>query len=61
VNLYSPSKHNRFELFVDVVQNLVVDFERLEDLLVRVLEGQARKIRSDLAPARVRAALVRRA
>jgi hypothetical protein len=46
---------------VDVVQHFVVHFKRLEDLLIQVLEGQARKIRSDLALARVRAAPVQRA
>jgi hypothetical protein len=60
VNFHRRSVHNCFELFVDVIQNLVVHFECLEDLLVRVLEGQAGKIQSDLAPACVRAAPVRR-
>lgn len=60
MNLYSSSERNSFELFMDVVQDFVVHFERLEDLLVRILKGNAGEVGSDLAPACVRAAPVRR-
>ena len=60
MDLYSSSERNGLELFVYVVQDLVVYFKCLEDLLVRILKGNAGEVGSDLAPACVRAAPVRR-
>jgi hypothetical protein len=60
VDVDRPLVCNHLQLFVNVIQDPVVNFERLKDLLVRVLEGQPGKIRCDLAPACVRAAPVRR-
>jgi hypothetical protein len=45
---------------VDVVQDLVVHFQRLEDLLVRVLQRQPGEVRGNLAPSCIIAASVRR-
>jgi hypothetical protein len=45
---------------VDVVQDLVVHFQRLKDLLIRVLQRQPGEVRGNLAPSCIVAASVRR-
>ena len=60
MNLDGPGGRNGFELFMDVIQDLVVHFERLEDLSVRILKRKAGEVGSDLDPVCVRAAPVRR-
>ena len=59
MNLYPALEHNSFELLMDIIQNLIVYFQCSEYLLIHVLEGKQCKIRSDLAPASIRAPPVR--
>lgn len=60
MNLHGSGERNGFELFMDVIQDLVVDLERLEDLPIRILKRKAGKVGSDLTPVCVRAAPMRR-
>ncbi len=40
------------EVLVDIVQDLAVHLQRLDNLLVRVLQDQTSKVRRDFAPSR---------
>lgn len=52
-------EYNGHKTLVDVVQDLAVYLERTDDLLVRVMEGQASKVGRNFAPSCIRAPSVR--
>ena len=60
MDLHGSGDRDGFKLFMDVIQDLVVHFERLKDLFIRILKRKTGEVGSDLAPACVRAAPVRR-
>jgi hypothetical protein len=53
MDLDSALEHDGLGLLIDVVEHLIVNLQRLKQLLVRVLEGDTGQIWRDLALASV--------